>query len=218
MRISISLWCHLSSCDPARSWQDPQANDFALCGNYKKKLLLPESRGDFPPTPFLNHSLFKGEQVSLLGITKAIKPVSGSVPFLRSVGKTQGQLSEAVPARVQHRKQEHRCRSPQRHITETLMELLPHGSSLWTCQATKVQGFPWVGWPSAEQTGSGVEIITGNNNSNCFDSALSRWQPPCYMCSKTLSFGPHRHAKSKVIKTGLGRWLSEQTLVINRED
>lgn len=106
MRISISLWCHSSDCDPARSRQDPQANDFALCGNYKKKLLLPESHGDFPPTPFLNHSLFKGEQVSWLGITKSIKPVSGSVPFLRSVGKTQGQLSEATSYACQGSTQE----------------------------------------------------------------------------------------------------------------
>lgn len=106
MRISISLWCHSSNCDPARSWQDPQANDFALCGNSKKKLLLPDSRGDFPPTPFLNHSLFKGEQVSWLGITKSIKPVFGSVPFLRSVGKTQGQLSEATSRACQGSTQE----------------------------------------------------------------------------------------------------------------
>lgn len=78
----------------------------ALCGNYKKKLLLLESRGDFPPTPFLNHSLFKGEQDSWLGITKSIKPVFGSVPFLRSVGKTQGQLSEATSGACQGSTQE----------------------------------------------------------------------------------------------------------------
>lgn len=64
MCISISLLRHLSNCDPARSWKDPQANYFALCGNYKKNLLLQESHGDSPWPPFLNHSPFKGEQVS----------------------------------------------------------------------------------------------------------------------------------------------------------